>query len=968
MVFLKILTLVPREVFSSAAGQLHWATGIVMIFLALFCLALARELTIRKESQEQLVQSEAYLSEAQKLARLGNWRWMSGTEEVAWSDETYRIFGLAPGSDVSLHAYLNTISSEDRYRVERIVRKALKNKEPYIVEHGVRLPDGSKRIVEGRGKPVTDNRGVVTGFFGTVQDITDIRKAQRDRDRFFNLSVDMICIGTLNGRFDRINPAVVKTLGYSEDLFISRPFFDFIHPDDRESSMAEFQKLATGETVAGFECRFAHSSGHYLNITWTATPVVSEGLFYAVGRDTTGHRAMVDRLRESREQIRAIVETAVDAIITIDEKGIIRLFNPAACRIFGYGENEAMSRNVNMLMPAPHQSRHKEYIRSYLKTGRTNVIGTGREVQGLRKDGSVFPMDLSISQMDLEGRKMFTGILRDISDRKKIEQALLKAKEEAVVASRAKSEFLASMSHEIRTPLNAIIGMAELLGDTELTEEQKKYVNVFQLAGENLLFIINDILDLSKIEAGRIELEKITFSIRELVENVCEITAFKAHEKNIELSCWVDPKLPEFIEADPVRIRQVLINLLGNAVKFTEKGEVVLKMEAPKTGVDAAAAHMGTQTVDFCFTISDTGIGIPTEKLETIFERFCQVDASTTRKYGGTGLGLTICKRLVEMMGGAISVQSRVGGGTTFSVFLNFPVARVKSPKYMEDTVLLEGVRALVVDDNATNRLILSKMIQGWKMIVSEVDSGKAALDEMDRADRAGLKPDLVILDGHMPEMDGFETISHLRKHDSFKRTPIVMLASDNRRGDIQKSRSLGVSSFLVKPAKRNELKKAIHKALGKPHQSAPTSGEAEKSVVIQSSLHILLTDDSADNRLLVRTFLTKAGHRVTEAENGREALDLFVAGRFDLVFMDVQMPVMDGYQATNAIRQWEKENKALKTPIIALTAHAFKKDAEKSFAAGCDAHLSKPLKKQTLLKTVAAFMAKGGGNDMEHS
>ncbi len=674
--------------------------------------------------------------------------------------------------------------------------------------------------------------------------------------------------------------------------------------------------------------------------------------------DANAQRRQIDEaLKESEGRHRAIVDTAVDGIITIDEQATIRSFNPAAERIFGYSAEEVLGRNVNMLQPEPYHSQHDQYIRNYLRTGKKKIIGLGREVVGLRKDKTEFPLDLAVSEVRLDHKRLFTGIIRDITERKRAEAELQAAKEQAEAASQAKSEFLASMSHEIRTPMNAIIGMAELLVETPLNTEQREYVRIFQSAGDNLLTLINDILDISKLEAGHLELECVPFDLRDLLEKTCEIMALRAHKKGLELACHLVAQTPARLIGDPLRLRQVLVNLIGNAIKFTETGEILIEVRPriEKAPGDRAALH---------FSVADTGIGIPAEKLESIFERFTQVDASTTRQYGGTGLGLNISQRIVQAMGGEIQVESVQGAGSTFAFSVEFQRQAEVDKPLQPPPVDMKGLRTLVIDDCQTNRLMLKEMLSGWGAEVNEAEDGRRGLAELQQAREKETPFDLVLLDCRMPQMDGFEVARKIQEASAFSGLTLMMLTSDNRAGDIARARELGIAGYMVKPIKREELKKAIAASLSTPGAAPEGERTAEEKPLTGPPLHILLVDDSVDNRLLISSYLKKTRHTVELAENGEEAVTKYTSGRYDLILMDMQMPVKDGYTATREIREWEKAGGRSPTPILALTAHALEGDEPKSLQAGCDAHLTKPVKKKTLLAALAQYGARKNDDD----
>ncbi len=522
---------------------------------------------------------------------------------------------------------------------------------------------------------------------------------------------------------------------------------------------------------------------------------------------------------------------------------------------------------------------------------------------------------------------------------------LAEARDQALEASRVKSDFLASMSHEIRTPLNAIIGMAELLADTKLSGDQHKYVGVFKNAGEALLSLVNDILDLSKIEAEQLVLEKIDFNVCGIVEQSADIYALKTAAKGIELVAHVAPDVPEYLNGDPSRLRQIILNLIGNSIKFTETGEIVIRVNVVETRGDIFR---------LLFAVSDTGIGIPQEKLESIFGSFTQVDSSTTRKYGGTGLGLTISKKLVEMMGGRIWVESDEGEGSTFKFEVDIQrgvsTARGAPPKLVE----LKGLKVLVVDDSETNRLILHEVLQAEGAIVTECESGADAIAAYAENANADDPFKLVLCDAQMPGIDGFEVINTIVGRGASVKT-VMMLSSSNLADDLIRAKEVGLGGYLVKPVKRAELIRAISGVLEVAERAVEVEDASASAPGGRRSL--LLVEDNPDNRLLIKAYLKREPYDVDEAENGAEALEMFKEKSYDLVLMDVQMPIMDGHTATREIRSYEEEQGSSATPVVALTAHAIKEDMDRSIAAGCTAHLTKPIKKDTLLSALAEHL-----------
>ncbi len=656
----------------------------------------------------------------------------------------------------------------------------------------------------------------------------------------------------------------------------------------------------------------------------------------------------VSKMKRAEEQIRlqsAALECAANGIVITDTHGTIQWVNPGFTRLTGYSFEEAAGQNPRILKSG---EQDESFYRNLWQTILAGNVWSG-EIKNLNKDVQPYIEEMTISPVRSVTGEItnFVAIKQNITERKRIEAELLRAKDLAEVANRAKSEFVANMSHEIRTPMNGIIGMTELALDTHLTEEQHEYLSTVKQSAEALLNVINDVLDFSKIEAGRLDLEETAFSLEELLGETMKALALRAHEKSLELQFEMSEEIPPLLAGDPLRLRQVLINLVSNAIKFAERGKIAVTAELENATGQNVVVH---------FQVRDTGVGIAADKLAHIFQPFSQADSSTTRKHGGTGLGLTISARIVEMMHGRIWVDSVPGKGSTFHFTAEFAASDALRPGVETSSVLLNGMSALVVDDDATNRKILDRFLRKWGMQPTAAESGLDALREIELACKRGHPFPLVLIDGHMPGMDGFGLAERIRGSPGFTGYTVMMLSSGERRGDFSRCEELGISACLFKPIRGSELLKAILQALPGNPQATPRLPEKTAHHETHASKHalrILLAEDNEVNQRLAVCLLEKAGYTVAVAENGSQALAMVKSHQFDLVLMDVQMPEMDGFEATLAIRALEHHTHS-HIPIIAMTAHAMKGDRERCLQIGMDGYIAKPINRNDLLAIIA--------------
>ncbi len=854
--------------------------------------------------------------------------------------------------------------------------------------------------VEVTGAPLLTSNDAIQGGVIVFRDITERKQAaaalRKSEERFRSLlgkTPDLVSIVDSQGTYLYANPAHEAATGFGLTELLGRNAFEFVHPDDAGELAPQLSEgLRSGATTMTVEFRLRHKDGSYRHIELIAINLLDDpavaGLLLT-GRDITERRQMEEQLTVQATALAA----AANGIVITDTHGQIVWVNPAFTQLTGYTREDVLNRNPRLLKSGKQSLGVYELL---WKTILTGDVWSG-EIVNRRKDGTLYNEEMTITPVRQHGViTNFIAIKQDISERKRVEERLQGAKQAAEAANRAKSEFLANMSHEIRTPMNGIIGMTDLALGTPLAPEPREYLEMVKVSADSLMSVINDVLDFSKVEAGKLELESVDFSLGDVVGDAMKVQALRAHQKGLEITWRVPQDVPDRLIGDPGRLRQIIVNLVGNAIKFTEQGEVALEVgmaDCPLRSTNGSSrlppGMNPPPEVQLRFAVRDTGIGIPPEKQCTIFEPFEQADGSMTRKYGGTGLGLAISTRLVALMGGDIGVDSTPGHGSTFCFTASFGIAaatEVSAPAVLRD------LPVLIVDDNAANRRILEEMLLRWHMLPTVVDSGAAALGALDAAARAGRGFALVLLDEQMPGMDGFTLARRIGACQLPNVPVLIMLTSGGQSGDAARCRAFGIAAHLMKPVRPSDLLDAILRSMRRiegQDRAADAGGQAPGVLADgQPHLRILLAEDNLVNQRLATRLLEKHGCTVVLAGNGVEAIAAFERESFDAVLMDVQMPVMDGLEATAEVRRRESQPTVTRdqaraaqgngaqvdptsvvsdhssvpfdhVPIIAMTAHAMTGDRERCLAAGMDGYVSKPIRPKDLFEAIDQLVHK---------
>ncbi|MBF6559358.1 MAG: PAS domain S-box protein [Candidatus Binataceae bacterium] len=874
---------------------------------------------------------------------------------TSWNRGAEKLFGITPDEALGRNM-LDFVLPQDHARVLDSVAQLARTGTPMSFSlHGVRK-DGAAFDLWVNIFSIFDARGNLSRFGAIARNITDVALLLREQALLAAIvqsSDDAIVSISLDYRVTTWNNGAQKLFGYTAGEAIESTILDlFVQPENRarvigviREDLAALRDDPTFVRHVEATCRRKDGSLVEVAMVVTGIPDTAGNIMgiALIVRDVTAHN------RAAREAaiLATVVNASQDVIVYTTPEARITTWNPAAERTLGYTAAEAIGQGIELFVPPEKLAATMAAIRLAAQSGQPGTW----EQHGHRPDGAAYISAVNIFPVrDAAGKITgVAGIGRDITSLKETERQLIDAREAALAASQAKSEFLSSMSHEIRTPMTAILGMAELLADGQTNEEQRRYLEILRNNGHALLDLINSILDLAKVESGRLTLEHVGFDLAEVVEKSAQTLAIRAHAKRLELIVSIAPDVPLAVMGDPLRLRQVLINLIGNAIKFTERGEVLVAVERESAP---------DRPLRLKFLVRDTGIGIAQEKLPALFAVFSQADSSTARKYGGSGLGLAIVKRLVGLMRGEVTVQSAAGMGSTFS--FSAPFDAQPHPPASACWPDLAQVPILIVEGNATARAVLRQTLSSRGARLTEAAAYAAGLTAIKRAIADGRPPRIVLLDDPLPAPQPHELTELIAAAAQCDASIIMLIRCDNLGADVARLRSLKLERYLLKPLEMSDLANEICHAIA-ADSATPTAADHhclpaatdDHSPIAGRPLRILFADDSTDNRILIRAFLKETPYLLDEVENGRQAVASFVAGHYDLVLMDIQMPEVDGYAATRAIRAWECHHDRAHTPIIALTASVFSEAVRLARIAGCDAHVGKPINRATLLRTI---------------
>ena len=945
-------------------------------------IAIVTDIHERKLAEEELQIVSERLQLATQSAKMGIWEWDIRENLLTWDKQMFDIYRKRRAEfSGCYHDWADAVHLEDLPDAEAHIQQALREKTGFHTEFRIVWPDQSIHTIQAHGTVQYDGQGDPIRMIGVNWDISEQKEASEARERLehaINQGSEGLALLNERGEYTYMNPAHAhmyefmpedllgktwKTLyGHEEVSKIEQECFPIL----KETGYWSGELLGQKKTEELFPLEISLSS-----LTNDNGDMI--GLVCAC-RDIT------DRKRAD-QQFRLVVESAPSGMLMTDSEGKIVLVNQLVESMFDYAREELIGQDVEMLMPKRFRRHHKVYRTGFSMHPKPRSVRSGVGLIGLRKDGTEFPMEIGLNPLVTDQGTFVLAAIMDISERREVEdqmalvakdlernnQELSIARDEALAASKVKSDFLATMSHEIRTPMNGVIGMTGLLLDTSLTDEQHDLAQTVKHSGELLLELINDILDFSKNEAGKLELEIIDFDLRAAVEEVLELLAERASNKGLELVALVYATTPVALKGDPSRIRQVLMNLVGNAIKFTETGEIVVQVTVEKDQDEEVVIRVA---------VTDTGIGLSEEAQGRLFQSFTQADSSTTRKYGGTGLGLAICKQIVTRMGGDIGVKSSVGNGSEFwfTVALQRQKDHIQLPQARTN---LHGVHACLVEGNDTVRFLIHHYAYNWGMTCTVAANGAEALELLRTAVTSGTPCDLTIVDQQLSDMSGVDFARAIKADPAIADNRLIMLSSLAQRGEARMAKEAGFMAYLTKPVRQEQLYRCLTTAMGNSPQSIIENEGSSSALITRHTLEetekrsrarILLAEDNIVNQKVASKILDKLGYRVDVVANGQEATEAINRIAYDIILMDCQMPEMDGHQATKEIRRRETENPkpnandqaqetCRRVPIIALTANALKGDRERCIESGMDDFLCKPINIEQLDETLRRWL-----------
>jgi PAS domain S-box-containing protein len=918
---------------------------------------IVRDVSERRQVEQEMRAAEERFRLVSQATNDMVWDLDFATNQTWWNEVVTRL-GYGPAEvDSGPEWWRDRIHPEDRDELLHNINCELERGcQSWTMEYRFRKADGSYVHIHDRAYIIRDSAGNPTRAIGAMMDITERKLAEADRARsearfskVFNLSPVAITITRVeDGAFLDVNQAMLQMLGYEREELIGSSTVAISFWSTPEERAAMVERIVRAGAVRDLPMRGRTKGGALLDLLISVEMVElnDDSYLFCFLTNITERKRAEEALRESEEKFRSIVETTKDWIWWMDPQGRVLYANPAVEDILGYRPEELLGTNFLNLL---HDDEQVE-----VAAGLTALVAEKKAWHNLvmrwrHRDGSErYTQSSAVPVLSDSGELIgYRGSDSDITLLKRYEQELEEAKLKAEAANQAKSEFLANMSHEIRTPMNGVIGLTSLVLDTSLSSQQREYLELMKSSADSLLRLLNDILDFSKMEARKLELDVIEFDVRETVGNTLKTFAASASDKGVELTCHVAPEVPALMLGDPGRLAQIIVNLTGNALKFTKQGEVVVRLSALPQGKNNALVHI---------TVSDSGIGMSAEQQANIFMAFAQADNSTTRQFGGTGLGLSIVSQLVNLMDGTIRVESELGKGSSFHLAVRLGLPAQQPPAPIEQQALaLKNMPVLVVDDNRSNRVILAEILVSWGMHPVLAADGQQALEELQQQAALGTPFPLVLLDARMPQFDGFELAAAIKAHPGLSSVVVMMLASSDLSQDIDRCKTLGITNFIRKPVKQSELFNAIVTAasIAPAGRTGPGTDGQQRSAAPAQKLNVLVAEDHPVNQILVAAILNGRGHSFSIARNGLEVLQLLEregAQPFDVVLMDGQMPEMDGYQATVEIRRRERAT-GQHLRIIAVTANAMKDDREKCIAAGMDDYITKPIDPGQLLE-----------------